>query len=138
METPIVLSRQFSWAPGSSHTIATTSPQSGGTGTQYVWMKWSDGGAISHGVAPTVNTTYCAKFCTQYFLTMNASPGGQVKPASGWQNRGKSVPIQAKAKRGFTFTNWTGTGAGSFTGTNNPASVTMNGPITETATFNQN
>ena len=33
----------FNWTPGSNHTIATTSPQSGGTGIQYVWSSWSDG-----------------------------------------------------------------------------------------------
>src|SRR6266700_2468669 len=38
----------FSWASGSSHTIATTSPQSGGTGVRYVWTNWSGGGAMFH------------------------------------------------------------------------------------------
>src|SRR5262249_7921875 len=52
----------FSWQAGSSHTIATTSPQSGGTGVRYVWVNWSGGGAISHTVAPTTNTTYTANF----------------------------------------------------------------------------
>src|SRR4029453_4151198 len=41
----------FPWASGSSHTIATSSPQSGGTGVRYVWSRWSDNGAISHTVA---------------------------------------------------------------------------------------
>src|SRR5436190_626874 len=36
------------------------------------------------------------------------------------------------------FTGWTGSGTGSFTGTTNPVSITMNGPITETAAFTQN
>ena len=62
----------FSWASGSSHTIATTSPQSGGTGVQYVWTRWSDNGAISHTVAPTTNKTYTATFRTQYYLTMSS------------------------------------------------------------------
>jgi hypothetical protein len=52
----------FSWETGSSHTIATTSPQSGPSGIQYVWTKWSDNGAISHVVAPTTNTNYLASF----------------------------------------------------------------------------
>ena len=30
---------------------------------------------------------------------------------------------------------WTGSGSGSYTGAKNPASVKMNGPITETADF---
>ena len=35
----------------------------------------------------------------------------------------------------YSFSGWTGGGAGSYSGTNNPASITMNGPITETAAF---
>jgi hypothetical protein len=34
----------FQWTPGTVHTIATTTPQSGGTGIQYVFASWSDGG----------------------------------------------------------------------------------------------
>ena len=34
-----------SWIPGSSHMIATSSPQAGGTGVQYVWSNWSDSGS---------------------------------------------------------------------------------------------
>ena len=63
----------FSWQPGSSHTLLTTSPQSGGTGTQYVWTNWSDGGNISHTVSPTVNSTYTANFDTEYYLTMTSA-----------------------------------------------------------------
>ena len=129
--------QRFSWIPGSSHTIATTSPQSGGTGVQYVWSEWSDGGAISHTVAPTTNTTYTATFSTQYFLTMSHGTGGRVSPASGWKNRGVVVSISATPNNGFSFSNWTGSGTGSYSGPNNPASITMGGPITETATFIQ-
>jgi hypothetical protein len=125
----------FSWIPSSSHTISTTTPQSGGAGVQYVWSNWSDGGAISHSVSPGSNTTYTVNFATQFFLTMTAGAGGTVTPASNWFNSGQSVSITAFANGGFAFTGWTGTGAGSFTGSTNPASVTMNGPITEAASF---
>jgi len=33
---PYTTTQVFSWTPGSNHTIATTTPQSGGTGTQYL------------------------------------------------------------------------------------------------------
>jgi probable HAF family extracellular repeat protein len=133
--TTYTSSQTFSWQPGSSHTIATTSPQNGGAGVQYVWKSWSDKGTISHTVAPTQNTTYTATFTTQYFLTMSAGSGGTVKPASGWKNSGAVVSITATPSTGHTFSSWTGTGTGSFSGTTNPASITMGGPITETATF---
>jgi hypothetical protein len=130
--------QSFSWQPGSSHTIATTSPQSGGTGVRYVWTRWSDNGAISHTVAPTTNTTYTATFRKQYYLTMTHGTGGTVRPTSGWRNSGAAISISAVPADGYSFTNWSGNGAGSYSGTNNPASITMGGPITETATFTHN
>jgi List-Bact-rpt repeat protein len=128
----------FFWQPGSSHTIATTSPQSGGTGVRYVWSSWSGGGAISHTVAPTTNKTYTAAFMTQYYLTMSHGTGGTVTPSSGWRGSGTTVSISATPASGYSFSNWSGSGTGSFSGTNNPASITMGGPITETANFTHN
>jgi hypothetical protein len=128
----------FSWVAGSSHTIATTSPQSAGTGVQYVWSKWNDSGTISHTVSPTGNTNFIAKFQTQYFLTMTAGNGGQVLPTSGWHNAGQPVTIKAKGDAGSHFVTWTGTGLGSFSGPSNPALVIMSGPVTEDATFTHN
>src|SRR4029077_5886567 len=128
----------FSWQPGSSHTVATTSPQSGGSGKQYTWANWSGGGSISHTVTPTTNTTYTATFSAQYYLTMSTGAGGTVTPGSGWKNSGTTQSISAKAATGYTFSGWTGSGTASYSGTNNPASVTINGPITEAATFTKN
>ncbi|HST31855.1 MAG TPA: choice-of-anchor Q domain-containing protein [Chthoniobacterales bacterium] len=127
--------QSFSWQPGSSHTIATTSPQSAGTGVRYTWSSWSDSGAISHTVTATKNKTYSATFTKQYFLTMNAGTGGTVSPASGWKNSGATVSITATPGSGHTFMGWTGSGTGSYSGTINPESITIGGPISETAAF---
>jgi uncharacterized repeat protein (TIGR02543 family) len=129
----------FFWATGSSHTIATTTPQGNGTNTRYAWTNWTDGGAISHTVAPTKSTNYTANFTTQYFLTMNVGTGGKsVSPTSSWRTTGSIISISATPSTGYTFTSWTGSGSGSFSGATNPASITMNGPITETASFTHN
>ncbi|HYN83648.1 MAG TPA: discoidin domain-containing protein [Pyrinomonadaceae bacterium] len=125
----------FTWARGTAHTVSTTSPQGGTTGTRYVWGSWSDGGAISHTVAPLADATYTANFTTQHSLTTTAGAGGSVSPASGWLNRGRTVTITATPNAGYGFNGWTGTGTGSFTGQSNPATVTMNGPLTQTASF---
>ena len=127
----------FSRASGSSHTIATTSPQSGGTGIRYVWTRWSDNSAISHTVTPTTNKTYTATFKKQYYLTMTHGTGGTVSPGSGWRDSGVTVSITATPSTGYSFSNWAGTGTGSYSGTTNPGSITMGGPITEAATFTQ-
>jgi hypothetical protein len=49
-----------------------------------------------------------------------------------------AVSIRAYPDSGYNFTNWTGSGTGSYSGTDNPATITMGGPITENATFTQN
>ena len=126
----------LNWLYGTSHTIATTSSQSGGTGIQYVWGSWNDGGALSHAVIANTNFTYTANFGAQYFLTMNAGPGGSLSPASGWNNSNAVVNISATASNGFAFGGWTGLGSGSYSGTNTSTSITMNGPIAETGSFN--
>ena len=128
----------FTWSAGSTHTIATSSPQSGATGTQYVFAGWSDGGGQTHTVtAPSAATSYVASFTKQYMLTMNAGTGGGVSPSSGYHNAGSTVSISATPNSGYVFTGWTGTGAGSWSGKDNPCTVTMNGPIQETAAFTQ-
>ena len=58
-------SQTFSWTSGASHTITVPSPQIAGTNTQWAWNSWSDGGMLSHTVAPTSNTTYIANFITK-------------------------------------------------------------------------
>ena len=133
-EVAFTSSQTFAWQAGSSHSIATSSPQ-GNSETRYIWNNWSDSGAISHNIAATTSTTYTANFTTQHFLTMNAGTGGTVDPPSNWFTSGQSFSISASPAVGFSFGGWSGTGLGSFTGSTNPANVIMNGPITQTASF---
>jgi len=110
--TSYTSAQTFTWVPGSSHTITTTSPQNGATGVRYAWSSWTGGGAISHTVAPTTNKIYTANFNTQYFLAMSHGTGGTVTPASRWKNSGAAVSISATPASGYHFSNWTGTGTG--------------------------
>ncbi len=130
--------KTFNWSPGSTHTIATTTPQSGAPGVRYYFSSWSDGGAISHTVTPTNTTTYTAKFGTQYYLTMSAGTGGHVSPASSWRGSGSTFSISATPSTGYSFSTWTGSGSGSYSGPDNPRSITIMGPITEAANFTHN
>jgi hypothetical protein len=66
---------------------------------------------------------------------MKTSGPGSVTPNSGWQNSGAKVTITATPNSGHKFKSWTGKGTGSYTGTKNPATLTMNSAITETANF---
>ena len=68
-------------------------------------------------------------------LTMNVVGGGEVTPTTGPQDVFTQVAIEATPAIGWEFGGWIGTGSGSYSGGNNPATVTMNEPITQTATF---
>lgn len=138
---PYTATQVLTWNYGSSHTIAATSPQSGSTGTQYVWNNWSDGGTISHVVSSTKDTSFTANFLTQYALTLVAARGGTVSadpPSVQWYNGGAAVQLTATSSTGCSFASWRGSGVGSYSGTNNPASITVNGPVCDTAYFSVN
>ncbi|HTU44290.1 MAG TPA: Ig-like domain repeat protein [Bryobacteraceae bacterium] len=133
-------SQMFTWQVGSSHTIATSSPQ-GSSGTRYTFTGWSDSGTISHMVTASSGTTsYTASFSTSYLLTTAASPSAdgsvgvsQSSPTSdGYYPSGTQLQLTATpASSGYVFQNWTGTTNSS----TNPLMVTMNSPISETANF---
>ena len=113
----------FDWAKGSSHTIATTTPQYsyyylGGQTVQavtYTFTSWSDGGALSHTIlANTAGKTYTANFTTQYLLLTAVSPagGGRISPPTGWYNPNAVVTVTAIPATGYTFAGWSGACAG--------------------------
>jgi uncharacterized repeat protein (TIGR02543 family) len=83
------------------------------------------------------NITETVNFTTQYALNTSASPpvGGSASPASGWYPAGGLVQLGETPSNGYDFTGWVGTGLGSYTGPNDSASITMSGPINETAHF---
>jgi len=66
---------------------------------------------------------------------MHAGAGGSVSPLSTWTNGGAELNITATPSNGYAFVNWSAGGAGSYTGTANPGTVTMNGPVIESANF---
>ncbi|TLY28845.1 MAG: T9SS type A sorting domain-containing protein, partial [Ignavibacteria bacterium] len=127
-------SQTFTWISGSNHTVSTTALQ-GDTLTRYNWLNWSDAGAISHVVSAIRDTSFTANFNTQYFLKVIAGNGGTVTPPNDWHDLGQIVTITAKPNPTYHFGGWNGTGAGSYSGNQDTAVVTMNAPITETASF---
>ena len=133
--TSYTSTQTLTWNVGSSHTIATTSPQTA-SGTQNTFASWSDAGAISHSVtAPSSAASYTAIFNTSYQLTTAANPSsdGTVTPAPGtYYASGTVVNLSATANSGYTFSNWTGNVASSSSAS---TTVTMNAPQTVTANF---
>jgi uncharacterized protein (TIGR03437 family) len=125
----------FSLITGSTHTITVATSQPGATGTQYVFTRWSDGGAASHSFPVNASETLTASFETQYQLTISPSPslGGSVSPASGgFYDAATVVNLTATANNDYSFSGWTGAVANaSATST----TVAMNSAETVTANF---
>lgn len=126
----------FTWSYGSSHNLAVSSPQTG-TGTQYVFTNWSDGGTMSHSVSGASNsTTYTANFATQYLLTTAVSPAGagSATPVTGnYYDPNTVVALQATASPGYNFQGWTGDPVADASSAS--TTVSMGGARTVTANF---
>ncbi len=122
---------------GSNYTLAAATPQAGGTGTQYVWANWSDGGGQSHSITVSSAATYNANFVTQYYLTTAASPsaGGTISPANGWINSGTPITVTAAASNTYAFSSFSVTGGATLSGSGPSQSLTMTAPGSVTANF---
>jgi hypothetical protein len=68
-------------------------------------------------------------------MEADPSDAGSVSPLSGWYEEGSLVEISASPNPGYEFVGWRGSGLGSYTGKDNPVSITMVAPIVETALF---
>ena len=137
--TPYTSLQTFTWDFGSQHTLISTTPQSGTSGTRYVFSGWSDGtGTASNTITASTSTaSYTANFTAQYLLTTTASPSSNgsvaASPSStdGYYNSGQSVQLTATPAAGYVFSNW----SGDLNGTTSPQSVTMDATHSVTANF---
>jgi hypothetical protein len=118
--------------PGLSGTVSYSydAVVNSGTDTRYSCLSGCTG---SFGSSTSVSASYKK----QYWVTTSASPsnGGTVSPSSGWFDNGSSVSIRASPALGYSFSAWSGSGAGSYSGAINPSTITINSPITESAIF---
>ena len=132
---------------GDSFTASVTSPESAGVGQQWICTGYSiDGGSVVSGTSYTFTDIQSSHTITfnwqeQYYLTTSTN-FGSADPVSGWYDAGSTVTLSATALSAglgeqYVWNGWTGTGTGSYSGNDNPATnaVTMNGPITETASW---
>lgn len=92
---------------------------------------------ISGTIDVTQNTTQNIKFIKQFYLTMSANPSseGTVSPNSGWYDALSNVEITEAPNQYYLFESWSGSGSGSYSGTNTIENITMDAPITEQANF---
>lgn len=115
-----------------SYTFRVLSPLPGPTGVRYIPNVLT----ILEVVAGA-NLSAAVAYSTQYFLTTSASPpgGGTVAPASEWLNASASVVLTSAPGAQYAFVGWSGLGNGSYSGTNATQTISMAGPVEETAVF---
>jgi CSLREA domain-containing protein/uncharacterized repeat protein (TIGR02543 family) len=140
--TPYTTTQTPGLTIGTQYTLATTSPQTGGPGVQYVFSQWSDGTtSLTDLLTPTSGTNSdVADFTTQYLLTVTAGSGGTIGASTapnGFYSAGTLQTITATPNAGYYFTGWTGANsAGDIaSATSTSTTVTMNGPENLTANF---
>jgi hypothetical protein len=118
--------------PNGAYSYSVSSPVQGGPGVQYV-AKPASGLFDISGSRAEVAVVYSPEF--QLVAAPAALGAGVVSPSGGWYTAGTPVNLSALAAPGELFESWVGTGAGSYTGTENPAPVTMDAPVSEQVVF---
>jgi uncharacterized repeat protein (TIGR02543 family) len=136
---------EYSYAAGSNIVIS-ASPPIAGSDEKYTWLGWNGTGTGSYSgtntsAVITINgpITQTALWKHEYKLKLLTN-SGTTTPSIGeyWYEAGTPVTITATPVASTIDTRplwlgWAGSGSFSYTGTNNPATLSMNGPITETA-----
>ena len=125
----------FGWAAGETHTVqAPTQLSAPLSGTRFVPSFWSDGNTQStRTIAGSATAaTYTANFFIENLLTINVTPSNSgTVTGAGWYRSNQVIAMQATPAGGFAFTGYSG-------GVNSSsafANVSMNIPVTVTATF---
>lgn len=128
--------------PGDQVGVEAISPQDQVADSRLVYDRWSDSGSRIHNIQiPSTPTTYTAFFRRQYWVEIDDGGKGANPVGEGWQYKDSRVSIAVDSEvfdgssTKYVFHEWIGTGSGSYSGPNNPAEITINEPITETATW---
>lgn len=93
---------------------------------------------VGKTMAVSTGSTYTISYSLTYEVKVTSALGGSVSGAGSgavWVAAGGSASFTATAHPNYAFGGWSGTGPGSYTGTNATATVTANGPIVESAAF---
>ena len=134
---PYTAPQTFEWGVGSSHTVEALSPQADSPAMQHVFASWSNRKPQKQTfVAPSSGGIYTANFKTQYTVTTSvndAMAGTVAPPGTTWVNQEQKVSVTAKPQEGHRFTNW----SGDISGSSNPITLTVTGPINLVANFDR-
>jgi uncharacterized repeat protein (TIGR02543 family) len=66
------------WPLGSAHTVGVSSPIPIAPGSRYLWLSWSDDGAMTHEVIADADLILTARFAKQHQVSVGAVPAGRT------------------------------------------------------------
>ena len=127
---------------GGSYLSGTTVTLTATASSGYEFTGWSgdlSGSSNPATITMNSNKSVTAIFTeigtTQYTLSTSTNGSGSISlnPSGGVYDQGTVVTLTANASSGYEFSGW----SGALSGTNNPASLTMNSNLSVTATFTQ-
>jgi hypothetical protein len=119
------------WADaGSKYSV---SPNLAGSTTQVEWATTQSdiSGVVASGLNLSVAYSY------QVYVTIASNPPGAAvfTASSGWVSPGTDLVVQTRVPSGWQFEGWVGNGTGAYTGNSSSLSLTVTGPVQETATL---
>jgi protein phosphatase len=98
--------------------------------------RWWYAGSINGTISSPGSLIFYYSHQFPLLMTVDPVDISSTYPTIRWENASSSVEILANVTRvGYTFQRWIGIGSGSYSGADNPAHVTVNGLIKETAYF---
>jgi hypothetical protein len=97
--------------------------------------RWLGEGQFAGTVVGVVSVPL--KYFHQYNVTVLIDPssGGSSPVLSGWYDESSQVQLSASPYNGWKFIGWSGSGHGSYTGSNSSVGLVVEGVISERATF---
>jgi hypothetical protein len=129
------------WSAGSAHTIGIPETQGEHNGIRFKFTTWSDGGNLSHSVAPQTNITYTAQLMNEYYFNVQTQPTslGQLT-GSGWYASNSLVslgPAPETINNGtiYSFYSWVLNG---IFNENTSFNIVMDQPKSATAIYYKN
>ncbi|MBN2415827.1 T9SS type A sorting domain-containing protein [bacterium] len=130
----------FSWEAGTQQTIAVDSLIEPRAGSRHRFLNWSDAAPRERlFTVPSSAVEIRAYFSTEHYLEIISDFG---KPeGEGWYSEGGTAVISVASPDYLSsgerarFNGWSGSGEGAYSGSDETATVTMDGPVTQLATW---
>ena len=131
--------------PGQQVTLEAPWDQEVSASHRYHYYAWMEGGSrVKTITVPSAPTTYEARYVEQFFLNVETNGVNTAYSGEGWYEANTSVAIDitpvvlgGEGQTRYTFASWQGTGTGSYTGPERHVQVTMSGPVTEIAQWDE-